>query len=153
MLPGSDEAGEYNVRRRRFGWAWLGLAGTLALHVTDEALTGFLDVYNPVVRAVRERYPFVRLPVFTFHEWIIGLAVAVVLLFCVSPWAFRGRRWVVLVAMPLSLLMTANALAHLGSSLYLGRLMPGVYSSPVLLAASLFVFVSARAVWISRKQP
>jgi hypothetical protein len=33
--------------RSRFGWAWL------ALHVTDEALTGFLSVYNAAVRTIR----------------------------------------------------------------------------------------------------
>jgi hypothetical protein len=36
---------------RRFCAAWVGLCAALALHVTDEALTGFLDVYNPAVQA------------------------------------------------------------------------------------------------------
>jgi hypothetical protein len=32
--------------------AWLALVAALALHVGDEAVTGFLDVYNPTVRAL-----------------------------------------------------------------------------------------------------
>lgn len=39
------------------GRAWLALAGALAVHVADEALTGFLAVYNPAVLALREFAP------------------------------------------------------------------------------------------------
>jgi hypothetical protein len=34
--------------------AWVALAVALALHVTDEALTGFLPVYNSIVEGIRE---------------------------------------------------------------------------------------------------
>jgi hypothetical protein len=140
--------------RAWFGRAWLGLAGALALHVTDEALTDFLSVYNPAVRAIQERWPWVPLPTFTFGVWIGGLAVGIVLLFALSPWAFRGTRWIVAVALPFSALMTANGLGHVGSSIYFGRFMPGVYSSPVLIAASLFAFICAvRLVRIQREKP
>jgi hypothetical protein len=140
--------------RTRFGRAWLGLAGALALHVTDEALTDFLAVYNPAVRANRERWPWVPLPTFSFGVWIAGLAAGIVLLFALSPWAFRGTRWIVAVALPFSALMTANGLGHVGSSIYFGRLMPGVYSSPVLIAAALFAFICAvRLVRVQRKEP
>ena len=40
--------------------------------------------------------------------------------------------------------MTFNALQHLGGSVYMRRPMPGVYSSPVLLAASVWLLWSAR---------
>jgi hypothetical protein len=36
-----------------FGLAWLFLCVAFCAHVADEALTGFLDVYNPTVLAVR----------------------------------------------------------------------------------------------------
>jgi len=35
----------------RFGFAWVLLSVALTLHVTDEALSDFLSVYNPAVRA------------------------------------------------------------------------------------------------------
>lgn len=38
-----------------FGWAWVSLCIALAIHVADEALTDFLSVYNPTVRAVQAR--------------------------------------------------------------------------------------------------
>lgn len=49
-----------------WGWSWLALCAALAVHVADEALTDFLSVYNPIARAIRERVPFLPLPVFTF---------------------------------------------------------------------------------------
>ena len=41
---------------RKLGFAWIALCFALALHVVDEALTGFLSVYNPTVLALRSRY-------------------------------------------------------------------------------------------------
>ena len=126
-----------------FGRAWVALAAALALHVTDEALTDFLSVYNPAVRAIRERVPWLPLPTFSFAVWLGGLAAGVALLFALSPRAFRGARWLAIIAIPFSVMMVANGLGHLGSSIYFGRWMPGVYSSPVLIAASLAVLVCA----------
>jgi hypothetical protein len=126
-----------------FGYAWLALAAALAIHVADEALTDFLAVYNPTVLKIRARFPWIPLPTFSFRVWIVGLAAAVALMFSLSPVAFQGTRWIVLVALPLSVIMIGNGLGHIGSSLYMKRFMPGVYSSPVLIAASLFVLIYA----------
>lgn len=129
---------------RRFGYAWIFLSAALALHVTDEAMTDFLSVYNPAVRAIRERLPFLPLPTFSFGVWLTGLCIGILLLFCVSPLAFRGSRVLIWVAFPLSILMFGNGLSHVAGSFYLGRFMPGVYSSPVLLLASAYLFINAR---------
>jgi len=148
MAPAEPRA----VTTLQFGRAWIGLAGALALHVTDEALTDFLSVYNPAVLAIRERLPYLRLPTFTFRVWILGLAAGILLLFVLVPVAFRGSRWLALLAMPFSVLMIGNALGHIGSSVFMGRLMPGVYSSPVLLVAALFTLVCARRVCKNRDE-
>ena len=131
---------------QRFGLAWLALCATLAVHVTDEALTDFLSVYNPAVRALRERLPFLPLPTFTFKIWLAGLILAIAVLTSLAPLAFRGRRLAAWLAYPYAAIMFANGLGHIGGSIYLGRLMPGVYSAPLLLAASAFLFVQARKV-------
>jgi len=127
----------------RFGRAWLALAGALAIHVTDEALTDFLAVYNPTVQSIRGRLPWLPLPTFSFPVWILGLATGIALLFALSPVAFRGARWITLIAVPLSVLMIGNGLGHVGSSIYMGRFMPGVYSSPLLIAAAVFSLTCA----------
>jgi hypothetical protein len=120
------------------------LALALGLHVADEALTGFLSVYNPAVTSIRERVPWVPLPTFTFPVWLGGLVAGVAVLLALSGPAFRGSRWVVRAAYPLSVLMTLNGLLHVAGSLYFGRLMPGVYSSPLLIAAALWLLYAAR---------
>lgn len=61
-----------------------------------------------------------------------------------SPLAFRGARALRPVAYALGALMTANGLAHIIASLVTGRLIPGVYSAPVLLAAALWLLVTLR---------
>jgi catechol 2,3-dioxygenase-like lactoylglutathione lyase family enzyme len=42
--------------------AWIALAIVLAIHVVDEALTGFLDFYNPLVRDIRSRVSWFPMP-------------------------------------------------------------------------------------------
>ena len=130
---------------RRFGFAWVAMAVVIALHVTDEAATDFLSVYNPAVRAIRSRLPFLPLPTFTFGVWLTGLVLGILLLLALSPLAFRGKRWVIWAALPLSALMFGNGLGHIAGSFYLGRLMPGVYSAPLLLLASAYLFRQAWA--------
>jgi hypothetical protein len=131
--------------KRRVGFAWVSLCAALAVHVVDEALTDFLSVYNPAVRSIRERLPMFPLPTFTFAGWLTGLAAALILLLLLSGFVYRGARWTVPLAYVFSVLMMANGATHLIGSIYLGRLMPGVYSAPLLLAASAFLLVSVRA--------
>ncbi len=100
----------------RFGRAWVAMAAVIALHVTDEALTDFLAFYNPLVRAVRARAPFLPLPTFTFGVWLAGLALGVALLLALSPLAFRGSRGIARVAVPLAVLMAFHGLGHLAAS-------------------------------------
>jgi len=140
------DSGIIGEEARRFGFAWILLCIALALHVTDEALTDFLSVYNPSVQAMRKRFRFLPLPVFTFRVWLGGLCVAILLAFCVSPLAFEGSRWIVWAAYPLAVLMFGNALGHIGASLYRRCIMPGTYSSPFLLCASVYLFICAQGI-------
>lgn len=130
----------------RFGTAWLLLCAALALHGADEALTGFLDIYNPTVQAIRQRAPFLPLPTFEFRAWLMGLIAAVTLLSALSVPAFRGKKWMSPLAYVFGFFMLLNGCAHIAGSFYLGRLMPGVYTAPLLLAASIHLIVRARRV-------
>jgi hypothetical protein len=128
------------------------LTGALALHVADEALTGFLAVYNPTVAALRTRIPWLPLPVFSFQVWLGGLVMLVGILTALSPAAFRGREWIRPVAYFLSILMCANGISHILGTVF-GRTvasvrfqgpMPGFYSSPLLIAAAIYLIVQLR---------
>jgi hypothetical protein len=130
---------------RRFGFAWLGFAVALGIHVADEATHDLLAFYNPSVRAIRAYIPFVSLPTFTFQVWLTGLVLGIALLLCVSPLAFRGAGWMRVAAVPLALVVGVfNASLHMLSSGFYHRWMPGVYSSPLLLTAALFLLGRAR---------
>jgi len=124
--------------------AWLLLCAVLAVHLTDEALTGFLDLWNPTVVNIRQRAPWLPLPTFKFPVWISLLALAVIGLLIVSHWVGRDLKWIVSASYAFSGLMLANAIAHLAFSIYKGQWMSGAYTSPLLLIAALNLAIQAR---------
>jgi hypothetical protein len=131
---------------RRFGFAWIGFGMAVAIHVLDEAAHDFLAFYNPNARAIRARLPFLPLPVFTFETWLASLATGIAIFLCLSPFAFRGMRWARVAAIPIALLAgILNAGAHMLSSIYYHRWMPGVYSSPLLVLAAAFLIATGRS--------
>jgi hypothetical protein len=130
----------------RMGVAWVMMWIALAVHVTDEALTGFLSVYNPTVVALREKLGFWPMPTFGFREWLGGLTAGIFLLAVLSPFAFRNARWI----RPLFYFVAVvtgifNALGHTlvtifgqtVSTVRFPRPAPGFYSSPLLLVVSM----------------
>ncbi len=132
--------------RRRWGVAWLALSASLAVHVADEAVTGFLSLWNPLVQSLRRSLPWIPLPTFDFELWLGGLILAVVVLGTLSRFAFRGDRWLRPLSYALSLIMVGNGLAHVAASAYLGRPAPGVLSSPLLLLSGGYLLVATRAL-------
>jgi hypothetical protein len=124
--------------------AWLLVVGALAVHVADEALTGFLDFYNPLVLSIRSQIPWFPMPTFAFGAWLAGLAVLVLVLACLAPAVRRGVVGTGLASWVLSLIMFMNGLGHLAGSMYFQRWLPGATSAPLVLAASLLL---ARVTW------
>jgi hypothetical protein len=125
----------------------------LAVHVTDEAVTGFLSVYNPTVLALRTQLGFWPMPAFEFREWLAGLTVGIVGLAALSPFAFRNARWI----RPLFYFCAVvtgvlNALGHTAATIFgqtvnavrFPRPAPGFYSSPLLLVVSIYALVQLR---------
>jgi hypothetical protein len=131
------------VETVRWRNAWVGLALALGLHVTDEALTGFLPVYNGMVEGLRARSPWLPLPTFTFPVWLGGLILGVVLMLALTPIVARGKRWIRVASLILGVIMIGNALGHIGASVHWGKLAPGVYSSPILLISALALVITA----------
>jgi hypothetical protein len=135
-----------------FGTAWCALCGAFALHIVDEASTGFLGVYNPTVTILRERWGWFPMPAFEFRQWLLALIVTCGLLFCLTPLAARGMQGLRPVAWVYALIMFLNGLSHtlfsiLGhtvAAVTFPRPAPGFYSSPFLLGASLWLMVRLR---------
>jgi hypothetical protein len=135
-----------------FGSAWFALCAAFALHILDETASGFLAVYNPTITILRSRWSWFPVPAFEFHQWLLALVVACGLLFCLTPVAARGMRGLRPLAWLYALLMLLNGLGHilvtiLGhtvASVTFPRPGPGFYSSPFLLAASVWLMVRLR---------
>jgi hypothetical protein len=140
------------ARESQLGLAWLALCAALALHVTDEALTGFLAIYNPTVLAVRARYSWFPMPTFEFRDWLTGLISAVLVLFALSPFFFRHAQRIRPLGYFAAGLNILNALGHTAATIF-GRTVasvsfhrpaPGFWSSPVLFAAAVWMLVELR---------
>lgn len=125
--------------------AWLLLVGALALHVLDEALTGFLDFYNPLVESIRTRLPLFPMPTFTFDVWITGLIILVIVLAALAPAVRRGVTGTRFLSLLLAVVMLLNGLGHLLGSLYYDRWLPGATSAPLLLVASVLLMRATAA--------
>jgi Protein of unknown function with HXXEE motif len=127
-----------------YGWAWVTLCLALAIHVIDESLTDFLSVYNPMVKALRQRWWFLPLPTFSFRVWLSGLILAVIFLLALSRFAFGGAKWLAPLAYFFAVFMIINGLQHIAASIYMRRLMPGTYSTPLLLVCATYLVVHIR---------
>lgn len=124
--------------------AWLLLVAALAVHVVDEALTDFLDFYNPLVLSIRSQSPWFPMPTFTFGVWFAGLVLSVLVLALLAPAVRRGAVGTGLASWVLSGIMFVNGIGHLAGSMYFQKWLPGATSAPLLLAASVLL---ARAAW------
>ncbi len=122
----------------RHAHAWVILAVVLGLHVADEALTGFLDFYNPLVLGFRpawSRFP----PAFDFDVWLGGLIILVAVLFLLTPWIRRGGTGPRVASWIFAVIIFLNGCAHLLGSAYFGRWLPGATTGPLLLGASVYL--------------
>lgn len=126
----------------RWAISWACLAGALAIHVADEALTGFLPFYNSIIISLRETYRWLPFPTFTFPVWLGGLIIGVAVLFALTPLVLGGHRWLRGLSYFLAALMIANGIGHISASIWLGEFAPGVYSSPILLAAAIALIIT-----------
>lgn len=137
----------HSAESRKLGWAWVAFCLAVAVHVADEASTGFLPVYNPTIVAVRPQgwwFP----PTFQFRGWLTGLILALLAGLALSPFFFQGRRSVRPLAYFFAVTagivngmghITGTILGHTVSAVRFSRPMPGFYSSPVLLAAAVYL--------------
>ena len=136
-----------------FGLAWILLCLAFCAHVADEALTGFLGVYNPTVIAMRARLAWFPMPTFEYRQWLVGLIVANLILLALTPFAYRNARGLRPLAYLFAGVMLLNGMGHtvftvLGrtvASVQFPRPAPGFYSSPFLLITSIYLFARLRA--------
>jgi hypothetical protein len=117
------------------------MISAISIHVLDEAVTDFLPLYNGVAVKLKESLGFSLLPIFSFEIWLGGLIAGIIICFLLTPLVNRGGRFIRTFATVLGMLMVVNALGHMVGSAYVGRLLPGFWSSPILLLTALLVVI------------
>jgi hypothetical protein len=140
-----------STRLAAFGRAWLVLCAVTALHLLEESTTGFLEDFAPLVHRVGLTIGIpVEMP--AYSVWLAVIASLVVFVFVLTPWAFRGPLWVILGSYVFAALMIGNGVNHLLSPLYLGHFLPGQWTSPLLIWASIQLVAKANACRLSARQ-
>jgi hypothetical protein len=121
--------------------AWFLLVSAAAVHVLDETLSDFLPFWNQLVTNLRAEFGFLPLPTFSFEAWLGGLIIAILFGYALIPAVNSGRKFIRVLTTCLGILMLLNALGHLLGSLYFGKILAGMWSSPFLLLAAIFVII------------
>jgi hypothetical protein len=116
----------------------MALCVIVPIHVGDEAVNGFLNLWNPAVSAMGLGWLRMGFPL-----WIGLLALGVIGLLILSIWVRRGTWWTIPAAYVFALLMGSNAVEHLAYSLHRREWMAGSYTSPLLLAGSVALWICA----------
>lgn len=145
--------GHHSAEPSNFGTAWVFLCLAFCAHVADEALTGFLPVYNATVQVMRSEYAWFPMPNFEYRDWLIGLIVANVVFLLLTPFAFRNAQWLRPIAYFFAGVHLLNGMGHTlatifgqtVSSVHFPRPAPGFYSSPLLIAGSIYLLIRLRA--------
>ncbi len=126
-----SESGE----RSDFGMAWFLLCLAFCAHVADEALTGFLPIYNATVLAMRSQYKWFPMPTFEFGDWLTGLIIANIVLLLLTPFAFRNAWWLRPLAYFCAIVHLLNGTGHTVATIF-GQL---------LFAGSIYLLIRLRS--------
>lgn len=138
------------LRRSRLREAWLVLTFALTLHVAEGALRNYLDFYNPLAMSLRDMLLWTWMPTFTFAAWIGGWIVMLAALYGMAWFAAYPVRWITWAAIGYAEVIFLFAAAKLGFAIYLQKAIPGIYTAPLLLAASWWL--TAEAVLALRRR-
>jgi hypothetical protein len=126
----------------RWSVAWLTLSLMLGLHVVDEAANGTFALYRDFADWIEVFFPFVEFPAFRYYVWLINLSGAVLVLVALTWLVAKRRGPMRLASYALAAFAAANATLHVAMSLAAAQILPGTLSSPLVLAAALFLLVS-----------
>jgi len=137
------------LRRSRLAQAWLALTFALTLHIVEGAIRDYLSFYNPLAMSLRDTLLWTWMPTFTLAAWLGGWTAILASLYGLTWFATYPARWVVWAAIAYAEVIFLFAAAKLGFAIYLEKAIPGVFTTPLLLAAS--AWLSLEAVFSLRR--
>jgi len=146
-------AGREREQTGNLGAAWLLLCLSFATNILDEVLNGFLDYYNATVLTLYGHFSWFPRIDLTFREWLIRVLVADAILLSLTPLAYRNSRYLRPLAYFFGVIMLlsacgaifASVLGRTVPSVHFAGMAPGTYSSPLILAASIYLLWRLRS--------
>lgn len=130
-------------RQFRLRHGWLALTMALTLHVAEGAVRDYLSFYNPLAMSLRDMMLWTWMPTFTFGAWLGGWIAILAALYGMAWFAAYARGWVVWAALAYAEVMFLYAAAKIAFAMYLEKAIPGIFTAPLLLAASCWLTVEA----------
>jgi hypothetical protein len=135
------------------GIPWLLLCLSLGANILDDALNDFLGYYNATVLSLYGHFSWFPRIDLTLRNWLVGVIVADAVLLLLTPFAYRNSSVLRPIAYIFSTIMLligsgsilASVLGQTVPSVHFAGGAPGIYTSPLLLAASVFLFWRLRS--------
>lgn len=137
---------------RNFGLAWFLFSIAFALHIWEAAVHDFTDYYNATVLTLYGHFSWFPRIAVGFRAWLTTLVLANLLLFALTPLAFRGVPWLRPLGYALTGLALASGIGHVlvtirgrtVPSVIFEGISPGFYTSLLLLLSATYLFWSLR---------
>lgn len=128
--------------KNRISKSWFLLVSALAVHVIDEGSTGFLSFYNELVLMIRNSTGFFPMPTFQFQIWLGGLILSILIFYSITHLVGKARGFLKVPIAAFGVLMILNGCGHIAGSVYFGRVLPGFWSSFLLIPSGIYLMVS-----------
>ncbi len=134
------------------------LCVAFVLNIGDEAAHNFLDYYNATVLTLYGHFSWFPRIDLTYPEWLIGSGLAAAICGALTPFAFRNANWLRPLAYLFAFLQLLNAMGISLSEIVGGTvpsvrfdgIAPGLYTAPLLLAASAYLLWRLRETRYSK---
>jgi len=119
---------------------WLLQLTALLIHVADEAIGDLVSYYNLTIDEINSDLGTTVLPTLILEYWLAAMLIVIAILFSLTRWVSRVSSMARRLVLVVSALMVLNGVGHVIGSIFLGHLLPGFWSSPLLIVVSAVVF-------------
>lgn len=126
----------------RWTVAWFLACIVFALHILDEGLNGSFGFYSDLEQLLTNLFPSLSITPFNFQVWLVNMTGTVIALFLLTPLVHAGHRLMVPASFAFAAFLTANSSFHLMMTLGRGEAVTGAITSPLMLAAGVFLFLA-----------
>lgn len=127
----------------RWTVAWFLACLVFALHIVDEGFHGTFGFYSDLERFVNLLLPSLNLTPFNFDVWLVNMSGTLFVLFLLTILVQRANPLMLPASYLFAAFLSGNSAFHLLMTIGRGEPVTGALTSPLMLAAGLFLFVAA----------